>query len=158
MAIDVVKAPGLAALVKPVRALLKKNQEITAIKLVRERTEYGLKEAKDFVAEPGTACTEATALRRPSSENASAANVTSRPETAILVLSSAVSFRAEVERAARSDSSEAVLDQAAMAQKTTSGIVPGHHLLLHLKNPCIRHPAALEIERKQTLARLSNPK
>jgi hypothetical protein len=34
-----------------------------------------------------------------------------------------------------------VLVQAAIAQKTTSGIKPGHHLLLHLKSPCIRCPA-----------------
>src|SRR6202158_2911311 len=107
---------------------------------------------------PGTTSTEATALRRPSSENASAANVTSRPATSILVLSSTVSLSADVERAARSDSSGAVLVQAAIAQKTTNGITPGHHLLLHLKSPCIRCPAGLETERKQTLARLSNPK
>src|SRR3979490_1070197 len=126
---------------------------------------------------PGTASTEATALRRPSSEKTSAVKVTSRPATAILLLSSTVSLSADVERAARSDSSGAVLVQAAIAQKTTSGIVPGHHLLLHLKSPCIRCPAgpgapfsevhelsrhpparaseangALETERKQTLA------
>src|ERR1700688_3790282 len=93
---------------------------------------------------PGTASTAATALRRPSSENASAAKVTSRPATAILVLSSTVSLSADVERAARSDSSGAVLVQAAIAQRTTSGITPGHHLLLHLKSPCIRGPAGLE--------------
>jgi len=107
---------------------------------------------------PGTASTEATALRRPSSENASAPTVTSRPATAILVLSSTVSLSADVERAARSDSRGAVLVQAANAQRTTSGIVPGHHLLLHLKSPCIRRPAGLGTERKQTLAGLSNPK
>src|SRR3954451_11460390 len=90
---------------------------------------------------PGTASTAATALRRPSSENASAENVTSRPATAILVLSRTVSFNAAVARWARSDSSGAVLVQDANAQRTTRGIVPGHHLLLHLKNPCIRHPA-----------------
>jgi hypothetical protein len=33
-----------------------------------------------------------------------------------------------------------VLLQAAKAQMTASGIVPGHHLLLHLINPRIRHP------------------
>src|SRR5207248_2017775 len=93
---------------------------------------------------PGTAFTDATALRRPSSENASAAKVTSRPATAILRLSSTVSLRAAVERAARSASSGTVLVQAAIAQKTTSGITPGHHLLLHLKSPCIRCPAGLE--------------
>src|SRR5713226_5553769 len=90
---------------------------------------------------PGTASTEATALRRPSSENASAAKVTSRPATAILLLSSTVSLSADVERAARSVSRGEVLVHAAIAQKTTNGITPGHHLLLHLKNPCIRCPA-----------------
>src|SRR5207249_4684549 len=84
--------------------------------------------------------TEATALRRPSSENASAAKVMSRPATAILLLSSTVSLSADVERAARSVSRGEVLVQAAIAQKTTNGITPGHHLLLHLKNPCIRCP------------------
>src|ERR1700716_3988323 len=93
---------------------------------------------------PGTASTEARALRRPSSENASAARLTSRPETSILVLSSTVSLRAAALRLARLDSSGAVLIQAARAQRTTSGIRPGHHLLLHLKSPCIRRPAVWE--------------
>jgi hypothetical protein len=57
MATNVTKAPHLEALVKPVRALLRKKQYIQAIKLVRERTAYHLKEAKDFVdhvkARPG---------------------------------------------------------------------------------------------------------
>jgi hypothetical protein len=38
----------------------------------------------------------------------------------------------------------------------TRGIVPGHHLLLHLKNPRIRHPREGPEQRKQTLAGLSN--
>src|SRR5580692_249288 len=105
---------------------------------------------------PGTASTEASAPRRPSSENASAANVTSRPATVILLLSSTVSFSAAVLCAARSVSIGKVLVQAAIAQKTTSGTTPGHHLLLHLKSPCIRRPAGLGNERKQTHARLSN--
>src|SRR6202011_2720299 len=105
---------------------------------------------------PGTPSTEPTALRRPSSEKASAANVTSRPKTSIRVLSSTVPLSADVERAARSASRGAVFVQAAIAQKATSGTTPGHHLLLHLKSPCIRCPAGLETERKQTLARLSN--
>ena len=46
-----------------------------------------------------------------------------------------------IERAARSASSGGVLVQAAKAQKMTNGITPGHHLLLHLKSPCIRVPA-----------------
>src|ERR1700704_5846488 len=107
---------------------------------------------------PGTASTAATALRRPSSENASADNVTSRPATAIFVLSRTVSFSAAAARCARSDSSGVVLLQAANAQRMTRGIVPGHHLLLHLKSPCIRHPAGVWNQRKQTLARLSNSK
>src|SRR4029077_6226877 len=82
----------------------------------------------------------ATALRRPCSENASAPSVTSRPATVILALSSTISFSAAVLWAARSDSSGAVSVQAAMAQRTTRGITPGHHLLLHLKGPRIRHP------------------
>jgi hypothetical protein len=45
-----------------------------------------------------------------------------------------------------------------MIQKIASGMTPGHHLVLHLKSPCIRCPAAPETERKQTLAGLSNPK
>src|SRR4051812_17091323 len=105
---------------------------------------------------PGTASTEATALRRPSSENASAENVTSRPATVILVLSSTVSLSEAVARAAKSASRGAVLVQAANAQRMTRGIAPGHHLLLHLKSPCIRHPAGAWNQRKQTLARLSN--
>src|SRR4051794_20830212 len=96
---------------------------------------------------PGTASTAATALRRPSSENASAENVTSRPATAIFVLSRTVSFSAAVARWTRSDSSGVVLVQAANAQRMTRGIVPGHHLLLHLKNPCIRHPAGQKPEK-----------
>ena len=49
MATHVTKAPDLAALVKPVRALLRKNLKINAIKLVRERTDCRLKECKEFV-------------------------------------------------------------------------------------------------------------
>src|SRR5882757_9122531 len=93
---------------------------------------------------PGTASTEATALWRPSSENASAANVTSRPATDIRLLSRTVSFNAAVERCARSVSSGSVLVHAAIAQKMTNGITPGHHLLLHLKSPCIRSPKVRE--------------
>src|SRR5665213_146883 len=92
---------------------------------------------------PGTASTEATALRRPSSENASAARSTSRPNTSIRVLSSTVSFNAALARAPRSDSRGVVLVQAAIIQKTTRIIVPGHHLLLHLKSPRIRCPAGV---------------
>ena len=36
------------------------------------------------------------------------------------------------------------VDQAAIAQRIAKGIVPGHHLLLHLKSPCIRRPAVWE--------------
>ena len=107
---------------------------------------------------PGTASTEATALSLPSSENASAENVMSRPATAIFVLSRTVSFSAAPAREARSDSSGAVLVQAATAQRMTRGIVPGHHLLLHLENPRIRHPDENRKQRKQTLAGLSNRK
>ena len=49
MASNVVRAPDLGALVKPVRALLRKNRKIDAIKLVRERTDCRLKECKEFV-------------------------------------------------------------------------------------------------------------
>src|SRR5580704_17701800 len=90
---------------------------------------------------PGTASIAATALRRPSSEKASAANVTSRPLTVILLLSSRISLSAAFERPASSVSRDEVLVQAAKAQRTASGIVPGHHLLLHLTKPRIRHPA-----------------
>jgi hypothetical protein len=31
-----------------------------------------------------------------------------------------------------------VVNQAARAQRTARGMTPGHHLLLHLKGPCIR--------------------
>src|SRR5258708_35909320 len=93
---------------------------------------------------PGTASPDCTALRRPSSENASAANVTSRPATEIRLLSRTVSLSAAVERCARSASSGSVLVQAAIAQKMTNGITPGHHLLLHLKSPCIRVPKIRE--------------
>src|SRR3954462_7204004 len=107
---------------------------------------YGLASGTNRVSSltsrtPGTASTDATALRRPSSEKASAAKVTSRPATAILLLSSTVSLSADAARAARSVSSGEVLVQAATAQNTTNGIRPGHHLLLHLKNPRIRCPA-----------------
>ena len=107
---------------------------------------------------PGTASTDATAPCRPSSEKASAASVTSRPATEIRRLSRMVSLRAAVERCTRSASSGSVLVQAAIAQKMTKGMMPGHHLPLHLKSPCIRVPAGSGTERKQTLARLSNPK
>jgi len=61
MAIDVnstyVAVRGMAELVRPVRALLKQNKKIEAIKLVRELTDRGLKESKEFVdhvqARPG---------------------------------------------------------------------------------------------------------
>ena len=92
---------------------------------------------------PGTASTDATALCRPSSEKASAASVTSRPATEIRRLSRMVSLRAAVERCARSASSGSVLVQAAIAQKMTKGMMPGHHLPLHLKSPCIRVPAGV---------------
>lgn len=49
MTTNVTKAPELAALVKPVRALLTKKRKLNAIKLVCERIPYGLKEAEDFV-------------------------------------------------------------------------------------------------------------
>src|ERR1700733_7257517 len=89
---------------------------------------------------PGTASIAATALRRPSSEKASAASVTSRPLTVIRLLSSRISLSAVVERPASSVSSGEVLFQTAKAQRTASGIVPGHHLLLHLTSPRIRYP------------------
>src|ERR1700733_8681265 len=89
---------------------------------------------------PGTASIAATALRRPASEKASAAKATSRPLTVILLLSSTISLSAAVERPASSASRDDVLLQAAKAQMTASGIVPGHHLLLHLTNPRIRYP------------------
>jgi len=44
-----VAACEIVELVRPVRALPKQNKKIEAIKLVRERTGYGLKESKDFV-------------------------------------------------------------------------------------------------------------
>ena len=56
----------------------------------------------------------------------------------------------------RPDEMLSLVVQAAMAQKMTRGMTPGHHLLLHLKSPCIRVPAGSETERKQTLAGLSN--
>jgi hypothetical protein len=49
MASESISAHELAALVKPVRALLTKNNKIAAIRLVRERTESGLRESKEFV-------------------------------------------------------------------------------------------------------------
>ena len=53
MTIDVnrtcVAVREMAELVRPGRALLKQNKKIEAIKLVRERTGYVLKESKDFV-------------------------------------------------------------------------------------------------------------
>src|SRR6185437_2285626 len=90
---------------------------------------------------PGTASTAVSALLRPSSENASAASVTSRPSTVILVLSRTTFFSAAPLLAARSASRGSVLVQAAMAQKATRGITPGHHLRLQLNRPCIRYPA-----------------
>jgi len=49
MATETVTARELAVLVKPVRALLRKNQKINAIKLALERTGCGLKECMEFV-------------------------------------------------------------------------------------------------------------
>ena len=49
MASELVTAREMAVLVKPVRALLKQNKKIEAIKLVRERTGCGLKESLEFV-------------------------------------------------------------------------------------------------------------
>jgi hypothetical protein len=49
MATELVTAREMAELVRPVRALLKQNEKIEAIKLVRERTGYGLKESLEFV-------------------------------------------------------------------------------------------------------------
>lgn len=58
MANEEITTSQLAELVRPVRALLKGSQKILAIKLVRERTNYDLKESKDLVdfvaARPGT--------------------------------------------------------------------------------------------------------
>src|ERR1700761_4159630 len=86
---------------------------------------------------PGTSATAASAFLRPASENASAASVTSRPSTLILVLSRTTSFSAALLRAVRSASRESVPVQAAMAQKATRGITPSHHLRLQLNKPCI---------------------
>jgi ribosomal protein L7/L12 len=49
MATETVTARELAVLVKAVRALLKQNKKIEAIKLVRKRTGCGLKESLGFV-------------------------------------------------------------------------------------------------------------
>jgi hypothetical protein len=49
MSTNVLTAPDLVALVKRVRALLRKKQWVQAMMLVRERAGYGLKEAKEFV-------------------------------------------------------------------------------------------------------------
>jgi hypothetical protein len=49
MATELVTAREMAELVRPVRALLKQNKKIEAIKLVRERTGCGLKESLEFV-------------------------------------------------------------------------------------------------------------
>src|SRR5215475_2204174 len=86
---------------------------------------------------PGTASAAASAFFRPSCENASAASVTSRPSTVICVLSRTTSLSAALLLAARSASSETVLVQAAMAQKATRRITPGHHLRLQLNKLCI---------------------
>ena len=82
--------------------------------------------------------TDVTALRRPSSENASAENVTSRPATEMRVLSSTSLLIAAVTLAARSCSIGTVLFQAAKAHRMARGMRPGHHFLLHLKTLCIR--------------------
>src|SRR5262249_32066684 len=97
---------------------------------------------------PGTVSTAASAALRPSGENASAEKVTSRPATVTRFLSSTASLTAAFDRAARSASSGSVLVQAAKAQKTTSKIAPGHHLLLHPRGPCIRVPVAFESREK----------
>ena len=64
--------------------------------------------------------------RRPSSENASAAKVTSRPATAIRALVEHGILERRGRARARSASSGAVFVQAAMAQKMASGMRPGH--------------------------------
>src|SRR5262249_11027387 len=97
---------------------------------------------------PGTVATAINAPLRPSEENASAEKVTSRPATVTRFLSSTASLTAAFDRAARSASSGSVLVQAAKAQKTTSKIAPGHHLLLHPRGPCIRVPVAFESREK----------
>jgi|SRR5271170_1647807 len=49
MSAESISARELAALVKPVRALLTKNNKIAAIRLVRERTKCGMNESEEFV-------------------------------------------------------------------------------------------------------------
>src|SRR5262245_25142351 len=106
---------------------------------------------------PGTVSTAASAALRPSGENASAEKVTSRPATVTRFLSSTASLTAAFDRAAISPSSGSVLVQAAKAQKTTSKIAPGHHLLLHLKSPRIRVPVAFESREKSNPWRAVKP-
>jgi hypothetical protein len=49
MATELVTARETAELVRPVRALLKQNKRIEAVRLVRERMDCGLKESLEFV-------------------------------------------------------------------------------------------------------------
>ena len=49
MSAESISARELAALVKPVRALLTKKNKEAAVMLVRERTKCGLEESKEFV-------------------------------------------------------------------------------------------------------------
>ncbi len=66
MATEVITAPKLAELVKPVRALLTKTKKIHAIKLVRKTTGWGLKKSLEFVqhvqACPGARAQKVAAL------------------------------------------------------------------------------------------------
>jgi len=67
MTAETVTARELAVLVKPVRALLKQNKKIEAIKLVRKRTGCGLKESLVFVQHvqswPGARAVKVAQLR-----------------------------------------------------------------------------------------------
>src|ERR1700744_1238722 len=101
---------------------------------------------------PGTASTVASAFLRPSCANTSAASVTSRPSTVICVLSSTTSLSAALLLAARSASSGTVLVQAAMAQKATRRITPGHHLRLQLNKPYISLTRAAHQQGHQQLS------
>ena len=90
---------------------------------------------------PGTASAIATELRRPSSENASAETVRSRPAASTRVLSRMVSRSESAVRDARSVSKATVLNHAASPQRIARGINPGHHLRTTLSNVRMKVPS-----------------
>lgn len=81
MLTEATTAREMAGLVKPVRALLKQSKKIQAIKLVRERTNSGLKESLEFVNHvQGLPGVRAVKIAELWTEQATAKSITSTPD------------------------------------------------------------------------------